>query len=238
MRRSPRTSPVPGTRFLPLVLLAAVAVALPQARAQTDEVDEEARIADARAYLTTLGPSVSTFEQTGPGGDVRTGWLLIAPPLRARIEYKPPDNAVLVADGNFLVFHDPDAGQTSHIPLESTPLRVLLDGRIDDESRVRILGVREEWGVLGIEFTTLDETGEAFPGSITLAFETDPLRLVAWQVLDVQGRATTVRLDSLVPARLGHPEELFRLSPEMIARGELWQGPWPNRRTRETRGRN
>lgn len=224
-----------GARRLPAAALLALLAAVPAAR---PHAADDPRVAAVGAYFEGLPPSVSTFEQTDPDGDVRNGWFAIAPPLRARVEYEPPDSAVLVADGTFLVFHDPDAGQTSHIRLEDTPLRALLDGRIGEADRIRVLSVQEEEGLLAVQFTSLDEDGEAFPGSVALVFETGPMRLVAWQVVDVQGNVTRVRLDGLAPADLGDPDEAFRLSPAMMDRGDLWRGPWRDRRLRETNRRN
>ncbi len=195
--------------------------------------EEDARIAQVQAYLTSLPPSTTTFIQKDPDGTLRSGWMALAPPSRMRIEYEPPSTQILVADGTFLVFHDPEAGQVSHISLASTPLRALLDGDFGDESTsgIRVLSIEEGEDEILIQVAAYDEQGEEFPVRLALVFANDPFRLEGWWVLDVQKRVTEVQLNGFEPADLEDPS-FFQLTPDMRGRGDVWRGPWKNRRVR------
>ena len=126
---------------------------------------EDARLTQVWSYLETLPSVTARFVQQDPDGKLKKGWLAVSPPGRARIEYEPPDNAVLVADGVFLVYHNPDAGQTAHFSLDKLPLRVLFEGRRPTaDDNLGVLQVAERNGYLAVRIAALDDDGVPNPG--------------------------------------------------------------------------
>ena len=191
---------------------------------------EDAHLNQVWSFLETLPPVTARFIQQDPDGKLRKGWLAVSPPGKARIEYEPPDNTVLVADGVFLVYHNPDAGQTAHFSLDQLPLRVLFEGRRPvAEDNLRILQVAERNGYLAVRIAALDDDGVQVPGWVELAFQQEPFGLAGWKLLDVQQRATVVILEDLTATEFTQ-HDIFRLSDNMIQRGDLWRGPWEGRR--------
>ena len=200
---------------------------------------DDPRLDQAWAFLEALPAVTARFVQQDPDGALKKGWLAVSPPGKARIEYEPPDNTVLVADGVFLVYHNPDAGQTAHFSLDKLPLRVLFEGRRPTAAdNLRTLQVAERNGYLAVRVAALDDDGAQVPGWVELAFLQEPFALAGWKFVDVQQRATVVILEDLAAAEFTR-HDMFRLSDDMIQRGDLWRGPWENRRGRshDRRGR-
>ena len=46
---------------------------------------------------------------------------------KARIEFSPPNNTLIVANGKWIIFHDPELDRTTYLPLKSGILKALLD---------------------------------------------------------------------------------------------------------------
>jgi len=195
----------------------------------------EAAQADSRldrvwSFLETLPPLTARFVQQEPDGTLRKGWIAVSPPGRARIEYEPPDNTVLVANGTYLVYHNPDAGQTAHFLLDQLPLRVLFEGRRPTaDDNLQILQVAERNEFLVVRIAALDDDGVQIPGWIELVFLQEPFGLAGWKLVDVQQRSTVVVLEDVAAAEFA-AHDMFSLSDDMIQRGDLWRGPWAQRR--------
>jgi len=92
------------------------------------------------------------------------------------------------------VFRDNKADQTSNIPMEQTPLGLLLRDRIALSGDVAVTGFQRPPGQLQV---TLVKTASPDDSSLTLVLNTDPLALVGWSVVDAQGRETRVRLSQV-----------------------------------------
>lgn len=212
-------------RFLSTLLLACC-----MAKVAWAESVQDKRLEQVWAYLEALSPLTANFMQQDPDGKVRRGWLAVSPPRRARIEYEPPDSTVLVADGSYLVYHNSEAGQTAHFALDNLPLRVLFEGRRPAaEDNLEILSVTQRNGFLSVRIAALDDEEIRIPGWVELVFMENPFSLAGWRLLDVQQRSTVVILDNQEAATFTD-RDTFRLSDDMIQRGDLWRGPWKNRR--------
>ena len=94
------------------------------AQQQTEETwpeGDRAVLAEVETYLNALTTVRAGFVQTNSDGSIDSGILWISRPGRARIEYAPPTEILLVADGTWLVFFDAELDQVSHIPIDSGP---------------------------------------------------------------------------------------------------------------------
>ncbi len=212
-------------RFLSTLLLAGC-----MANGAWAESANDKRLEQVWAYLEALSPLTANFMQQDPDGKIRRGWLAVSPPRRARIEYEPPDSTVLVADGSYLVYHNSQAGQTTHFALDNLPLRILFEGRRPtEEDNLEILSVSERNGFLSVRIAALDDERIRIPGWVELVFTENPFSLAGWRLVDVQERSTVVILDDQEATTFTEPDT-FRLTDEMIQRGDIWRGPWKNRR--------
>ena len=74
---------------------------------------DQADIAAAERFFNSLDTYRAQFVQISPEGSYSKGWLWLQRPHYLRVEYAPPTNLLLVANGTFLIFMDRDIGQVS-----------------------------------------------------------------------------------------------------------------------------
>ena len=155
-------------------------------------LDEAAKgdIARIERYLNELTTLDSRFVQFSAQG-IAEGRIVLSRPGNMRIEYEDPVPVLLVASGYLLMYHDRDLIQTTYLPVSETPAGLLLDEKIQLSGDVTITGF--ERGPASLRLTII-ETEAPDSGSITLAFEDAPLRLIKWQVKDAQGNDVDVAL--------------------------------------------
>ena len=178
---------------LGLALLVAAAWAPICAVAQS----QAARAADVErieAYLNELSTLQSAFVQINPDGGMATGNLYYARPDKMRLDYDPPNQILIVANGTLLVYHDRKLQQVTHLFPSSTPLGFLLDDEIKLSGDVTVTGLER----IGDEIlVTVVQTEEPEQGAVTLTFAEQPLEIRRWTVVDAQGLRTHVMLEQL-----------------------------------------
>jgi outer membrane lipoprotein-sorting protein len=174
---------------LMLATLPAASFAAPHAVVLSDA--DQATLRAAETYLNGLHTLKAKFLQIGPDGATTTGTAWLDRPGRMRFEYDPPSPLLLVAGHGTVVFRDNKVDQTSNIPMEQTPLGLLLRDRITLSGDVTVTDFQRPPGQLQI---TVVKTASPDDGSLTLLLNADPLALEGWTVVDAQGRETRVRL--------------------------------------------
>lgn len=204
--------------FAPLVagLVAFAALALPLAapveaqRLRPAQLTAEDRqdLQRIETYLNGIRTLSADFLQISQQGGIAKGKFYLSRPGKMRFEYEPPTPILMVADGNFLVYYDSMLKQTSHLPLSTTPVSLLVREQIRMSGDVTVTGVERGPGTLRV---TLRQTKEPDQGAITLVFSDQPLQLLQWSVLDPQGQTTRVSLNNMrTDVRLS--ADLFRFS--------------------------
>lgn len=189
--------------FLAGLMASAVAAAVPAlAPAANPSARDLARISN---YLNGIGTMEGNFVQVGPDGEVSEGVFYLRRPGRLRFEYKPPNPALIVADGVWVGVYDKKLNTLDRIPLDSTPLEILLSKRVDLRDAGAVLSIENRDGLMRVKAIDPDEPDE---GSITMVFADNPLELRQWIVTDPQGLTTTVAL-SKVKANVKLDPKLF-----------------------------
>lgn len=139
--------------------------------------------------------SVSTFQahmqQLDAEGKRASGVVWMQRPGQMRLAYDPPTPLLLVASQGKVVFRDNQLDQTTVIPMERTPLGLLLRQHVSLANDVTITGFQHEGGLVQV---TLVRTSSPGDGSLTLVFYDNPVALRSWSVVDSQGRETRVTL--------------------------------------------
>lgn len=175
---------------LPAVISAALlaASALPAAA-------EKLSMADISAYLNALKSARTGFVQINADGSQSTGTVYIKRPGRARFEYDPPVDALVMAGGQQVAIFDPksNSGPTQY-PLKRTPLNLILARRIDLSTERMVVGHGEEEGMTTI--TAQDPKNPEY-GTIRLFFSPEPVTLRQWIITDGAGDQTKVVLGDL-----------------------------------------
>jgi outer membrane lipoprotein-sorting protein len=145
-------------------------------------------------YLNGIRTLRADFTQIAPDGRTSQGKVYLQRPGRMRFEYEPPEQLLMVASDWRLVVHDGRTDQTSTLPVDQTPLGILLDDTIRLGGEVTIRSIAEISGELHL---TVFQTANPGQGELTLIFGLEPLELRRWEVLDAQGKRTRVLLENV-----------------------------------------
>ena len=163
----------------------------PAASAPQVNPNGAADIARVEGYLNGIHSLKARFLQVAPDGALSEGNVWLERPGRMRFEYDPPARMLLVASAGTLAFQDDAVGQTSEIPLSSTPLGILLADQVHLSGNVTVTELHRLPGQLQLTLIRSSSPGD---GSLTLVFSDNPLTLKQWTVLDAQRRETRVTL--------------------------------------------
>jgi outer membrane lipoprotein-sorting protein len=156
--------------------------------------NEKARVESVNGYLSSLQSVRARFNQSDPQGGLSSGALWLKRPGKARFQYDPPADLLVVSDGYNVMVNDRRLKTFDQYPLGMTPLGLLLARQVRLDKGVVISAVSEMPG--GFSITARDGK-KAADGSITLLFTDKPLTLTGWVVVDGQGQRTQIALGPL-----------------------------------------
>lgn len=172
---------------------------------------DRAVLTEVETYLNKLTTVRAGFVQTNADGTLDSGIMWISRPGRARIEYAPPTEVLLVADGTWLVYFDAELDQVSHIPIDTGPFRFLLADSMKFDDAVEVTAISRASGLARV---TLIDPENPHDGQVTLVFDEAPFALRQWEVLDAQGYLTVVTLtDEVVGERFDDTMFYFPTNP-------------------------
>ena len=192
------------SRSLAALALAAAALAAP---AEAQNSRDLARIS---AYLNALDTAEGDFVQIAPNGETSDGQFFIDRPGKIRFQYTPPNPALVVSDGTWVVIYDLRTCDKQTVPLSSTPLELLLRERVNLNEERAVRSIERSAGQMRVEVVDPRNTER---GSLTLIFNDNPLELRQWIVTDAEGGSTTVALSSV---RRGVPIQIGKFLPANI----------------------
>lgn len=185
------------------VVTAAQAIAAPSLDAISD-------------YLDTLKSVEAEFVQFNGDGSQQTGTMYLKRPGKVRFEYDGKDAPLVVIGGGQVAVFDPLSNEPPfRFPLSTTPLDTILGRDVDLASSGLTTHMLESG-----EFTVLNVQDPKFAeyGYVSLVFDTAPLRLRQWVVIDGAGQQTAIALSNLnLGAKLNG--SLFNIRSEMRKRG-------------------
>jgi len=164
---------------IPGVALVGPAAAAPSATAQ--------KIADHFSNVQTMS---GEFVQFGPRGEQTGGKFFIQRPGKIRFNYEAPSSTTVVSDGRSVVVENVKLKTADLYPLSKTPLKLLLDDRID-LSGTKVRSVKEEDDLTTIQLADKSVFGNA---RITMMFDPKSYELRQWTITDAQGKDTTVMI--------------------------------------------
>jgi len=155
---------------------------------------DQALVDQATAYLQGLDEAKARFTQTDSAGHVTRGTVWLKRPGKARFQYDPPSELVVISDGAAVTVADFRLRSFTRYPLGATPLSLFLARTIRLDRGVAITAV--DHTADGFAIVARDGRGKT-AGRLELDFAESPLRLTGWTVIDAQGRTTRVRLEGL-----------------------------------------
>ena len=165
---------------------------LPLAQAAGLSERDRADVTLVEDYLNSFSTLKAHFLQISDEGNQAEGTAYLSRPGRLRMQYDPPAQLVLVADGTFLIIDDQQHENPSYVLLGSTPAGLLVREKIKLLNEdLSVTKVQRQSGVLAV---TIKDTSNDDPGELTLIFSEKPFQLRQWRILDAQGKQTTVSL--------------------------------------------
>ena len=168
-------------------------------------------------------PLEITFEQFHNNKELK-GWMLIGGKGKARTEFSPPNNYLIVADGRWLIFHDPEIERTTYIPLESGILQALLNPQsIIDTNKFRIEKKTDNRYIsFSILLNLQNENQE-----VRIYFDKNNFNLKGWDITESTGQKINVKVISINKLNIEKiNENFFKLTEKMRNSGKIYFGPY------------
>ncbi|MBA5778623.1 outer-membrane lipoprotein carrier protein LolA [Stappia sp. F7233] len=166
--------------------LAAPAFALPELTE-----DQRSTVKAVNEYFDSVKTMHGDFIQFGPNGERAEGKFYLARPGKIRFYYNPPAKIDIVADGKSVSVRDRKLATQDIWPLNETPLKFLLEEKVDllGNDQVSSVTVEPDLVTIGI-----DDNSTFGSGRLTLIFDAKSTELKQWTVTDAQGLDTSVAI--------------------------------------------
>lgn len=162
--------------------------------ANSQEKSSQITLKKIEAYLNKNQTLIADFEQIDYNGKLSHGKFYLSRPGKLHLHYTDPIPLTIIADGQFLIHHDPSAQETTTMAISETPAEFILRDHISFDQDIQVTDFQE--GPTSYKIT-LARSKAAETGTLTLKFSKHPLKLIQWFVIDPQGLDTTVNLTNL-----------------------------------------
>lgn len=181
-------------------LLAGSAGALAKAAPQQISLSpqDQQDVARIEQYLNGLTSVQARFQQYSASQGLVFGKIYLRRPGRLRVEYDPPSQVILVADGIALSYYDAELNNLNQVPLNLSPMWFLLKDKVSLNGKdVTLTSFKRAPGAFQVG---LVQTDEPDAGSVMLEFGDHPLELRQWTITDNKNQQVQV---GLYDARFG-----------------------------------
>ncbi|MAW88963.1 MAG: hypothetical protein CMJ42_20795 [Phyllobacteriaceae bacterium] len=145
------------------------------------------KIAD---HFSSVKSMTGEFVQFGPRGEQTGGTFALMRPGKIRFDYEDAAAYRVVSDGSHVLLNNRKLRTYETYPLSKTPLKLLLDERID-LSKASIEDVKADEDIVTVRMSDKSVFGNA---RITMVFDTVTSELRQWTITDQQGKETTVMI--------------------------------------------
>lgn len=203
-------APVPVT---PASAQVPAQVAAVSPAAITGPISERAAVERVSAYFNSFSTLTGNFVQTNPNGSRVGGTFYVQKPGRLRFDYNKPSPLEIIADGTSVAIRDRRLNTQDVYSLSQTPLKFLLNQRIDLSRDLTVKNVEVTPEVLRVAVEDRSTLGGT--SLITLIYDRQTESLRQWSIVDAQGVQTTVALSNLDTNRRPDPS-LFRINNERL----------------------
>nr|WP_244641522.1 outer-membrane lipoprotein carrier protein LolA [Tianweitania populi] len=145
------------------------------------------QIADHFGRVKTM---TGEFVQFGPRGEQTGGKFFLERPGKIRFDYEGKNGYRVTADGTSVVIDNKKMRTADLYPLSKTPLKLLLDSRIDLSGN-KVQQVKQEPDMTTIKLADRSVFGNS---TITMMFDPTSYTLKQWTITDAQNKDTTVMI--------------------------------------------
>jgi outer membrane lipoprotein-sorting protein len=196
---------------MPRIVRAQETQAANQAAQLTDA--DKADIARVEDYLNSVSTMQASFQQETASEGIAFGRIYLRRPGRLRVEYEPPSEILLIADGTLLSYYDAELNHIEQVPLKLSPMWFLLRDDVELGGDVTVTTFKKAANVILIGMVQSDEPDA---GSVMLELGDQPLELRRWTIIDPAGTQVQVSLfntefgGTLSPALFATPRKQER----------------------------
>ena len=194
---------------------------------------------DAHTNLISLlemnYPIEFTFEQIYDNDKIN-GWMVIAGNGMARTEFAPPNNNLIVADGKWIMFYDPEIDRTTYIPLDKGIFKAFLKPTALIEDKIfKIKETKENNKII----FTLDFNINSANQKIKLYFDKISKNLLGWQLHENLNDFIEVKIinhKKFITDNKKLLNEIFKLTESKSNIGMQYYGPYNGRKVKKILG--
>ena len=187
---------------------------------------------DAHSNLISLlefnYPLEFIFEQKYHN-DKLNGWMVIQGNGMARTEFAPPNNNLIVADGKWIMFYDPEIDRTTYVPLDEGIFKAFLNPKSLKEDK--FFQIKENKYNNKITFT-LDFNMNNTDQKILLFFDKTSKNLLGWKLYESPNDFIEVNIINYKKFTADNTvllKKIFKLSESKSSIGMEYFGPYNNR---------
>ena len=144
-------------------------------------------------FLNNLATLSSEFVQINSVGEVTHGKILVNKPSKFRIEYKDPNDILIICDGFKVAIINNKLKSFSTYSIADTPLNFFLKEKITSES-FEIIDFQKKENLFIVEIMSKIDKDS---GKIKFIFEENPFQLKKWILYNPNGDKIGVTLDNL-----------------------------------------
>lgn len=197
---------------MPRIVRAQGTQAANQAAQLTDA--DKADIARVEGYLNSVSTMKASFQQVTESEGIAFGRIYLRRPGRLRVEYDPPSEILLIADGTLLSYYDAELNHIEQVPLKLSPMWFLLRDDVQLGGDVTVTTFKKAANAILIGMVQSDEPDA---GSVMLELGDNPLELRQWTITDPAGTEVRVGLyntefgATLAPALFATPRKKERI---------------------------
>jgi outer membrane lipoprotein-sorting protein len=167
-------------------------VAAPVGQLTPQQVETLGRVSTSFNKVDQLA---GDFVQVGPDGARTEGKFALSKPGKIRFTYAAPSRIDVISDGSSVAVRDRKLATQDIWPLSQTPLRFLLQSRIDLLRDANVVAVYTDADMVSV---VLEEKSTLTGNSrLTLMFGASDYALKQWTVTDAQGADTSVAIYNL-----------------------------------------
>ena len=177
-------------------------------------------------------PLEITFEQNYK--DEKTlGWMVIDGKGMARTEFAPPNNNIIVADGKWIMFYNPEIERTTYIPLENGILEIMLKPK--SLTKNKVFEVKEEIKNNKIIFNLIFNLNKNVQ-NIVIYFNKETNKLIGWKLYESDNDYIEVKVLTSKKFDFSNNQNFFRL-PNLDKQSEIiYLGPYKKRKVNKFLG--
>ena len=191
---------------------------------------------DAHTNLISLlemnYPLEFTFEQKY-NNDKINGWMVIAGNGMARTEFAPPNNNLIVADGKWIMFYDPEIDRTTYIPLDKGIFKAFL--KPTELMKDKSFQIKENKENNKIIFT-LDLNINNVDQNIKIYFDKISKNLLGWKLYESLDGFIEVKIINYKKFTTDNNKplsEIFKLTKSKSNIGMQYYGPYNGRKVKK-----